>query len=423
MEEERQPEEKPREAPPQALIRRLRTLVPVSPLPWHWHRRINRGALIAIAAIVVGGAVASILIQRISDSGSEPAPEVDAPKEVKGLLGELSLEQKADGVVIAGFDDPDSIEAALEKSSIGGVLVGPDDWQRGGAGLVKRLRGATSAQRVPALIVAQQEGGIYRAYPGLPPAEREVEIGDLGDPALAQASAQETGAALKAAGFDLNLAPVADVATLDSPVADRAYSDDPNVVTAMASAAAAGCAASGTACAFSHFPGLGAASEDPARGPATVSLDPATLEARDLPPFSAAFEAGAPATVLSLAFYAAYDPATPAALSHAVATDLLRDELGFEGVAISDDLTLGAITAGLGAPEAAVQALAAGTDMVLVDDPVATEEARAAILEAARSGAISPSRLDQAIARVLDLKRQLGLVAAPAPAKGSAKKG
>ena len=389
----------------EAFLRRLRSQLPVSPLPWHWHRRINRGTLIAVVLLVVGGAIASVLIQRASDDEEGAAPAVEATKEVKERVGGLSLSQKADQVVIAGFDDPAAAEKQIAAAPPGGVIVGADD----GAGAASRLRRA-AGKGVPPLIVGVQEGGVYRAYPDLPPPETQIEIGDSADPALARSSAAATGSALKKAGFDLNLAPVADVATLDSPIADRAYSDDPALAASLVGAAVAGCESSGLACAVSHFPGEGAASDDTARGPATVGLDPASLEARDLGAFRAAFEAGAPATVLSLAFYAAYDPATPAALSPLIATELLREELKFKGVAISDDLTAGAIAGGIGAPEAAVQAIAAGTDMVVVDDPALATQARAAILAAAREGGLSPERLDQAVARVLELKKQLGLL-------------
>jgi beta-N-acetylhexosaminidase len=101
---------------------------------------------------------------------------------------------------------------------------------------------------------------------------------------------------------------------------------------------------------------------------------------------------------------------TPGALSPSIATDLLRGELGFEGVALTDDLTSGAISAGIGAPDAAVQALAAGSDVAVVGDPAQARQAREAILSAARSGEIPKDRLDQAAARVLTLKEQLGLL-------------
>jgi beta-N-acetylhexosaminidase len=393
-------------APDRSSLRRLRSRIPTSPLPWHWHTHINRGVLAGIVVLAVAGALAAVLSQRGSSD------EASSPKGEAAALGKRSLEQKVDSLLVSGFDDPAGAEARLRSAELGGIVVGAEDWAAGGRGLVSRLRraGASGAGRVPPLLVARQEGGAYRSYPDLPPAVRQLDVGAQADPAIAQSWALEAGAALGKAGFDLNLAPLADVATLDSPVADRAFSDDPALVAAMVSAAARGCRQSGLACAFSHFPGLGAASDDTATGPATVSLDRAALAARDLEPFRAAFAAGAPATVLSLAFYAAYDPVTPAALSPAIATGLLRDELKFKGVAITDDLGSGAITAGVGAPEAAVQAIAAGSDLVVIDDPAQAKQAREALLEAARSGALPPERLDQAAARVLKLKRELGML-------------
>lgn len=393
------------------MLRRLRSMLPVSPLPWRWHRRLRRAAPIAVLALLLGAGVASVLIQRSSDSDPADAPEAKASKQARQALAGMRLRQKADAVVVSGFDDPAATERELRDAQLGGVLVDARDWAAGGASLVARLRQAGAGpDRVPALIVGMQEGGSYRAYPDLPPDLRQVEIGDLGDPELAERSAERAGKALRGAGFDLNLAPVADVATLDSPIADRAYGDDPELVAAMTAAAVRGCRRSGLACAVSHFPGLGGASSDPDAGPATVSLDTSSLRQRDVPPFSAAFEAGAPATVLSLAFYAAYDPVTPGALSPLVAGGLLRDQLGFKGVAITDDLTAGAIAAGVGEPDAAVQSLAAGADLVVIGDPDAAVQARETILAAARAGSIPPDRLDQAVLRVLDLKRRLGLL-------------
>ena len=397
----------PRDDSPDRALRRLRSHLPVSPLPWHWHRRINRGTVVALAVLVVGGAVASVLAQRASDDAGDPPRGTGPPKELKGKLERLSLSEKTGQVVIAGFADP---AAAGKEAALGGILVGAEDWAGSGRGVISRLRGAAGADAVPPLIVGVQEGGVHRAYGDLPPAETQVEIGARADPALAESWAAQAGAALGKAGFDLNLAPIADIATPDSPIGDRSFGDDPALVETLVRGAVRGCESTGLACALAHFPGEGGASDDTARGPATVSLDPASLASRDLAAFRAGFKAGAPATVLSLAFFAAYDPVTPGALSPSIATELLRDELGFTGVAITDDLTAGAIAAGVGAPEAAVQALAAGADMVLVDDPVAAAQARAAILAAAKRGSLSAERLEQAVGRVLELKRRVGLL-------------
>ncbi|MGI8460271.1 MAG: glycoside hydrolase family 3 N-terminal domain-containing protein, partial [Solirubrobacterales bacterium] len=113
---------------------------------------------------------------------------------------------------------------------------------------------------------------------------------------------------------------------------------------------------------------------------------------------------------LSHAFYAAYDPVTPGSLSTRIANDLLRDELGFTGVAITDDLGTGAIRATTGVAPAGVAAIGAGADMLLVESPADAAAVREALLAALDSGTLEPQRLDQAVGRVLALKRSLGLV-------------
>jgi beta-N-acetylhexosaminidase len=235
-------------------------------------------------------------------------------------------------------------------------------------------------------------------------------VGDLGDPELAFDWARETGEALRDAGFDMNLAPIADVATLDSPIADRAFSDDPNVAAQLTAAAVRGCNEAQIACVARHFPGLGAASGSTDDGPATVSLDSATLASRDLLPFDAAIAEGVPAVMLSHAFYTAFDPVVPGSLSPKVADGLLRDELGFAGVAITDDLGTGAVRATTGVQPAAIAAVNAGADLLLIESPEEAEGVRDALLAAVESGEIPPERIDQAVGRVLELKRALGLL-------------
>jgi beta-N-acetylhexosaminidase len=210
-------------------------------------------------------------------------------------------------------------------------------------------------------------------------------------------------------GGDLNLFPNADIATPGSPLADRAVGEDPELVTRLTTTAIRDCEREGIACAPGRFPGLGAASQDTDAGPATVGITASDLKRRDLRPFQAAIAIGAPAIVVSHAFYTAYDPATPASLSPQVVRGLLRGELGFQGVAISDNLGAGAITAAGGVEVAAPRALAAGIDLLLVDRPRDGATTRRAILAALKSGRLSRVRLDEAVARVLSLKKILRL--------------
>ena len=215
---------------------------------------------------------------------------------------------------------------------------------------------------------------------------------------------------LRAEGFRPRPSLVADLTGATSPVRDRGFASNPNAVTAFTAASIQGCIEARVACAPGHFPGLGSASQDTDDGPATVPTDPRSPVANDVAPFRAAFRAGAPAVVLSLAFYAAYDPVTPGALSEPVATGLLRDQLHFRGAAITDDLDAGAVRATGNVPEAAVEAIIAGADMVQIGRASAVDPVRKALLDAAEQGRIPPNRLADAAARVLELKRQVGLL-------------
>jgi beta-N-acetylhexosaminidase len=396
--------------------------------------QIARRRAVAVAGAVAATALIWLVFIRgggSEEGGPQTAPGGEVPASVRDLVADLSPEEKIDGILLLGFEGTDAdapIVAQLGERRLGGVLVGAQNWEDGSqlAALVTALRRAGGGDdRIPPLIVAPQEGGPFRAFPDLPPAERQLDIGDTGDPELAERSAREAGIALRDVGIDLNLFPVADVATLDSPVADRAYSDDPGVVAAMTAAAIRGCEAAEIACAPRHFPGLGAASQSTDGGPATVSLDATSLAARDVAPFETAFAEGAPAVVLSHAFYVAYDAVTPGSLSSLVSYDLLREQLGFEGVAITDDLGAGAIKARGAAAEAggagpqggsavaaaAIAAVQAGADMLLISSPGDQQGVTDAMIEAIGTGEISEDRLDEAIGRVLLLKQELGLIA------------
>jgi beta-N-acetylhexosaminidase len=375
---------------------------------------LRRGFAVLVLGVVAAGAWFVFVRDDTGEAEERDTRLAGVSREAELLVRGLDTEEQVDQVLLLGFDGLDRtapIVAEAARRQLGGVLVGPEN----GAPpeLLQAIAKAGEAGgRIPPLLVAAQEGGIYRSFPELPPAERALDIGDTGSVARAEAWAAESAAALRQAGFHLNLFPVADVATLDSPLGGRAFSDDALTAAEMTTAALSGCREAKLACAPLHFPGLGAASQDPAQGPATVSQDAASLEARDLAPFRAAIEERAPAMVISVALYPAYDAVTPAALAPEVVDELLRDRLAFTGPAITDDLGSGAVKATHRIPEAAVAALRAGADMLQIASPADQARVREAILKAVESGEVPPERLAEAASRVLELKRELGLIGA-----------
>lgn len=376
---------------------------------------VARRRAIAIALAVLLAVLLVVLLA--GGGGDEPAddqPDIPEPTTTAEAPLDPAREQLIDRVLLVGFEgsDPDSEGVrALGEHRFGGILIGPGNWSGAdpGAKLIEAITEQAGEDGGPRpLIATAQEAGPYRALIDLPPEQRAIEVGDRADEEYAEEWSREAADALAEVGVELNLAPVADVATLDSGIADRAFSDDAGVAAAMTAAALAGCQKGGIACAPSHFPGEGSATLDTTQGPSSVALDASTLARRDLVPFEAAFDAGAPAVVVSAAIFTAYDPVTPATLAEPVATGLLREELGFEGVAISEDVGIGAIGAGTSPGDAAVDALAAGIDLVQIANPGDVEPARRAIRAALSDGSLSEERLTEAAERVLELKRSLG---------------
>ena len=214
------------------------------------------------------------------------------------------------------------------------------------------------------------------------------------------------------------LAPAADVGYSAGPADGLAFSDDPARVARAARASVAGWRAGGVVTAPGHFPGQGAASQDPLDGPASVGVGRGRHPALDLVPFRA-IARRAPAIVVSSAAFAAYDSVTPAALTPAITKALLREQLGFAGVAISDDLDGVAAATGTTVADAAVAALRAGIDLLYVPDPAEAEPAYGRS-SAVRAKTLDARRVREALLRVLALKRAQGLLApaAATPAPG-----
>ncbi|CAN5162066.1 hypothetical protein BH24ACT23_BH24ACT23_10370 [soil metagenome] len=378
--------------------------------------RRRLAVLLVLGALGFGGWYAFLRDDSSSDPGSVPADgKTGAGREdSRGPAGGLSVAEQAEQVLLLGFEGTDSVSPfvqSLGQRQVGAVLIRTENWTGASTGttLVDAIRKAGSGgDRVPPLIATAQEGGIYRSLGDLPPAERALDIGRDGSRDEARSWAADAAGALAEAGIKLDLFPIADVATLDSPLAGRAFSDDPATVAGLTAAALDGCKDAGIACAPAHFPGLGAASGDPASGPATISLDSQALAERDLVPFAAAARA-APAMVISLGLYAAYDAVVPAALTPQVSTSLLRGQLRFKGVAISGDLSSGAIEGIYQTDDAAVEALKAGIDLVQVSEPADQEGVAVAIERAVKAGELPPERLEEAVGRVLRLKRDLGI--------------
>lgn len=252
--------------------------------------------------------------------------------------------------------------------------------------------------------VTRLEAGPGSSYPG------NLALGQVDDLALTRSVAASIGRDLDQAGIDLDFAPVADVNVepLNPVIGVRAFGAEPARVAAHVAAFVEGLQSVGVAACAKHFPGHGNTTVDSHASLPTVLDDADTLAAGALIPFRAAIEAGVRAIMTAHLVVPAYDTA-PATVSRPLLTGLLRQELGFRGLVVTDGIDMGAIASSLAMEAAAVAALNAGADAVVIGggpvDEASVARLQAAIVSAVRSGQLAEVRLAEAAARVVDLAR------------------
>ena len=228
-------------------------------------------------------------------------------------------------------------------------------------------RAAAQAERPPLWVMVDQEGGsVARLKAPFTDGPDMADLGDADENTLFAHGARLGREAL-AAGFNWDLAPVLDVHAMDGGImARRSLGSDPELVGRLGAAFIRGMQAAGCLACAKHFPGLGRTTADTHKERPTVGLSRDELEAVELPPFRAASRAGVAGVMICHAVYAALDPERPASLSPKVIQEVLRGELGYGGLVISDDLEMGAVVGRMAPDQAAVEAYLAGSDVLLM---------------------------------------------------------
>lgn len=350
-----------------------------------------------------------------SDDQRRQARDTGAGAQVSALARRMPLADRVAQLFLLGFQGQDltaPIFAELRRRALGGIAIDAQNYVSsdqlaaltGEAGVIAEQEG-----HVKPWLLAPQEGGEFNAFPDLPPATAASELDTA---AAAFDEARQAAATLAGAGLNGVLGPTIDVGPADGvAVGGRAFSNDPRDVADYAKAVVGAYRGQSVLTAPGHFPGIGSGTEDTRLGLSQVGASLAELRARDLVPFRTAIRAGAPAITTSNGLYVTDDFVTPGSLSPALIGGLLRRELGFRGVVITDDLADPAVTSLTSIPAAAVAALRAGADLLYVSGPPAEQQAAyAAVLKAARSGAIAPGRLKEALLRNLSVKRNYALI-------------
>ena len=310
-------------------------------------------------------------------------------------------------------------KALIEKYHVGGVIyfawsnnvANPEQI----AGLSNGLQRVATSQRsgIPLLISTDQEHGVVaRVGPPATQLPGNMALGAGRSAPNTYDAAQISGRELRAIGINQNFAPVADVnVNAQNPVIGvRSFGSDPSLVSDMVSASVDGYQSADVAATAKHFPGHGDTATDSHYGVPIINHSRAEWDSIDAPPFRAAVSRGIDTIMTAHIVVPALDPSeVPATLSKPIITDILRGEMGYDGVVITDALTMQGVRDGFGDDRIPVLALKAGVDQLLMPAPGKLDIAYNAVLDAVRSGELTEDRIDQSVHRVLQLKMTRGL--------------
>ncbi|MCZ8520439.1 MULTISPECIES: glycoside hydrolase family 3 protein [Paenibacillus] len=336
------------------------------------------------------------------------------------LLHRGTLREKIGQLFVMGFEGTVPSEGILQligEGRIGGVIYFARNLEsaEGAYRLTSDLQeAARSRGTLPLLVCTDQEGGmVVRIREGISPAPSNMAVGAAGREDLAYQAAYGTAEELRALGIGMNLAPVVDINVNPlNPIIDiRSYGDDAELVGRMGAASIRGHQEAGVSAVAKHFPGHGDTASDSHADTPLLPYGPDRLNRVEFEPFRRAVEACVDAIMTAhIAVPQLAPDLLPATLSRPLLTGVLREQLGFKGVIISDCMEMAAVARGRGVGEACVMALEAGVDLLLVSHTFEEQTGGLNAVEAAvREGRVTEARIDESLRRILDLKRRRAL--------------
>ncbi len=354
-----------------------------------------------------------------------PQP-TDAPltndQLARQIVGNMTLDQKLGQMVISEFygstynANNNALSQMIQNYDISGVLI---ENKNGNAQtrtqLVTLIQAMQKAAHIPLLITTDFEGGLVnelRQIVGERPSEQQ--IGATGDPQQAYNAGRAAATTLTSLGLNVNFMPIVDVLTNpNNPgLPGRTFGSDPTLVTNMGRAYLKGLTDGGIVGCLKHFPGLGSATIDPHFSLPTMNRSLATLNAVDFVPYRTMINEGiVPMVMVTHILNPQLDPNLPTSLSPNVVTGLLRNQLHFKGVIISDTLWMGGISNKYSLPQAAVLAIKAGEDLILGPRGLSdTVNMLYGMKQAVTSGQIPQSTIDASVQRIIAMKLNYNII-------------
>ncbi|NMA69777.1 MAG: beta-N-acetylhexosaminidase [Desulfitobacterium sp.] len=372
------------------------------------------------------------------DPGAQKDPRDPAPQEDPLLtkIKTMTLEEKIGQLAIVGINGLESdidTEKFIRTYHVGGFIIMGRNVHDHNQLLnlinsLKRLNHHKESEKksspidspinspespIPLFLAVDEEGGrVSRMPPEIITLPANQKIGELNNEALSYQIGSALGREVKAFGLNLNFAPVMDIFSnpKNTVIGDRSFGSTPEIVGKLGVQTMKGIQDQGVISVVKHFPGHGDTVMDSHMGLPVVQYDLEHLRGFELLPFRDAINQGADAVMTAHILLPKIDSQYPASFSRKFITEILRQELGFKGVVITDDLTMGAIMENYDIGEAAVRAIQGGSDLVLIcHDPEKMERVLQALLEGAINGEIPQERIDESVYRILSLKEKYNL--------------
>ncbi|MCT2537102.1 beta-N-acetylhexosaminidase [Aquibacillus koreensis] len=345
---------------------------------------------------------------------SKQLDDKDNTEQPSDQLTKMSLSEKIGQMIIAGVEGTSlqpNDEKLIKNYHVGGFIFYGNNLttHQQTKELIQDFQEKNRANPLPLFMSVDQEGGRISRIPGVEEMPTNELIGKRNDPDYAYRIGQKLGQQLNSVGFNLDYAPVMDInSNPNNPViGDRSYGDNASVVSQLGIQTMLGIQSENIIAVVKHFPGHGDTSVDSHIELPIVDKSLQELNKMELIPFKEAIDSGADVVMVAHILNPNLDPTYPASMSKKVITDILRSQLDFKGVVITDDLTMGAVMNNFGIGDAAVDAIQAGSDIVLVaHDYHKVVQVIEHIKKAVQNGDIKEDRIDESVSRIIELKNR-----------------
>lgn len=340
----------------------------------------------------------------------------DNPKdEILETISNMSLDEKIGQLVISGFYGTtldENILKLIKENKISGVILFNRNVKDSNTllSLNNSLKESNKNNKLPLFISVDEEGGSVTRMPkDIKRLPTNKYIGSLNNKDLSYNVGEILGEQLSYFGFNMNFAPVLDInSNPNNPViGDRSFGNNKDTVAILGTSTMKGIQSKNIISVVKHFPGHGDTSVDSHVNLPVVNYDINRLKSFEFVPFKTAIQNGADAIMVGHILLPKIDSKYPSSMSYEIVTNILRKDLGFNGLVVSDDMTMGAITKNYSIEESSIKAINAGVDLLLVCQKYKnTENVLKALKEAALNGTISKERLDNALYNIISIKKK-----------------